>query len=207
MILSSPLNKKWNTALLSFPPILLFNYTSNFGCTIIIPHQSNLVDQESFSNFLFLFWNYLSTTTPELFPLWRNPAISLFPISFHIKKGNKKKSNQITQIVYYASEASYSPSFLKKSEQDFWAFKNPWIYGTLFVSCIKQWGFCHVQKPDLLQFYEMRRWWFGSFFRMTSWLSCRRVFPGKTCEKALNLIGGVQTLKYDSVSLWIWCST
>ena len=48
MILSSPLNKKWNTALLSFPPILLFNYTSNFGCTIIIPHQSNLVDQESF---------------------------------------------------------------------------------------------------------------------------------------------------------------
>ena len=23
-----------------------------------------------------------------------------------------------------------------------------------------------------------------------AWLSCRRVFPGKTCEKALNLIGG-----------------
>ena len=113
MILSSPLNKKWNTALLSFPPILLFNYTSNFGCTIIIPHQSNLVDQESFSNFLFLFWNYLSTTTPELFPLWRNPAISLFPISFHIKKGNKKNQTKIISIVYYASEA-----ILKKSEKN-----------------------------------------------------------------------------------------
>ena len=164
MILSSPLNKKWNTALLSFPPILLFNYTSNFGCTIIIP-QSNLVDQESFLisySFFEIIYLLLHLNYSHCEEILQSPY-SLF---LFILKKEIKKSNQITHIVYYASVNSQK-KIMNLETSDFWAFKNSWIYGTLFVSCIKQWGFCHVCKNQI--YCSFMRWEGGDLALFFAW--------------------------------------
>ena len=99
MILSSPLNKKWNTALLSFPPILLFNYTSNFGCTIIIPHQSNLVDQESFLisySFFEIIYLLLHLNYSHCEEILQSPySLFLFILKKEIKKIKPNHSNSL----------------------------------------------------------------------------------------------------------------